>query len=136
MANEQPTSTDPQTFAIIGAAIEVHRQLGNGFLEPVYREAMRLELAARAIPFHAEVQLPIFFKGRRLATSYRADLVCYDQVIVELKALRSVGGPEEAQVLNYLKASGLERALLLNFGSPSLEYRRLIRSIPRHISPA
>jgi len=119
---------DPQTYAIIGAAMEVHRHLGHGFLEAVYREALRVELGTQGIPFHAEVRLPITFKGRLLSTSYRADLICYDQVLVELKALQTVGGAEEAQVLNYLKASGLSRALLLNFGAPSLEFRRLIWS--------
>ena len=119
---------DPQTYTIIGAAMDVHRELGHGYLEAVYHEALRVELGARGIPYHSEVLLPISYKGRQLATSFRADLVCYEQVLVELKALRSVGGPEEAQVLNYLKASGLSRALLLNFGAPSLEFRRLIWS--------
>jgi len=119
---------DPQTYAIIGAAMDVHRLLGHGFLEAVYREALRTELGERGISFRAEVPLPITYKGRRLPISFRADLICFDQVLVEHKALRSVGGPEEAQVLNYLRASGLSRALLLNFGAPSLEFRRLIWS--------
>jgi GxxExxY protein len=116
--------------------MDVHRHRGHGFLEAVYPGALRAELGIRGIPFRAEVQLPITFKGRRLATSFRADLVCFDQVIVELKALRSVGGPEEAQVLNYLKASGLSRALLLNFGGPSLEYRRMVWSAHRSTQSA
>jgi GxxExxY protein len=119
---------DPQTYAIIGAAMDVHRELGHGFLEAVYREALKVELGARGIPYHSEVHLLISYKGRQLATSFRADLVCDDQVLVELKALRYVGGSEEAQVLNYLKASGLARALLLNFGAPSLEFRRFVWS--------
>jgi GxxExxY protein len=119
---------DPQTYAIIGAAMDVHRRLGHGFLEVVYREALRAELGMRGIPFLTELQFPVNYKGRRLTTGFRADLVCFEQVIVELKALQRVGGPEEAQVLNYLKASGLSRALLLNFGAPSLEFRRLIWS--------
>ncbi len=122
---------DPETYAIIGAAMDVHRHLGHGFLEAVYREALRAELRMRGIPYRPEVQLLISYKGRRLATSFRADLMCFDQVLVELKALRSVGGAEEAQVLNYLKASGLPRALLLNFGAPCLEFRRLIWSARR-----
>jgi len=128
MANRPPSSSDPQTFAIIGAAMEVHRHLGHGFLEAVYHEALCWELAARTIPFRAEVTLPVTFKGRLLVTSYRADLVCYGEVVVELKALSIIGGTEAAQVLNYLKASGLSRALLLNFGGPSLEYRRFVWS--------
>jgi GxxExxY protein len=122
---------DPQTHAIIGAAMEVHRQLGPGFLEAVYQEAMAIELAERAIPFVREAGLPVFYKGRRLDCSYRADFICYDSVIVELKALQALTGVESAQLLNYLKATRLERGLLLNFGCPSLEFKRLIFSNAR-----
>lgn len=123
---------DPDTYAIIGAAMEVHRHLGFGFLEAVYVEALHRELHQRGIPFAREVALCLRYKDHWLTTSYRADLVCYDTIIVELKARREVGGPEDAQVLNYLKASGLSRGLLLNFGTPRLEYRRYVWS---HRSP-
>ncbi|MCP4698511.1 MAG: GxxExxY protein [Gammaproteobacteria bacterium] len=117
---------DQQTYAIIGAAMEVHKTLGHGFLEAVYQEAMMFELEEQQIPFQREVVLPIHYKKRRLSTSYRADFICYGEVIVELKAISAIGNVEKAQVLNYLKATGYKRALLLNFGAPSLEYQRLV----------
>lgn len=117
---------DERTFAVIGAAMEVHRQLGCGFLEAVYQEALTIELRTRNVPSRHQVELPLVYKGQKLSTSYRADFVCYDSVIVELKALSSLGGIEESQILNYLKASGHETCLLLNFGTCSLEYRRFI----------
>jgi GxxExxY protein len=117
---------DPRTFAIIGAAMEVHRQLGCGFLEPVYQEALAIELAVRGVPHRREVELLVYYKGQRLNSCYRADFLCYDSVIVELKALAKLSGTEEAQILNYLKASGREIGLLLNFGAPSLDYKRFI----------
>lgn len=118
---------DPRTYAIIGAAMEVHRQLGCGFLEPVYQEALALEFADRRIPFRPQFELPVRYKGRLLETIYRPDFLCFEQVIVELKALCALSGVEESQVLNYLKATGLEIGLLLNFGAPSLQSKRFIR---------
>ena len=108
--------------------MEVHRELGCGFLEAVYQEALRQELSSRNIPFRAEVEMPIFYKGKRLKTSYRADFVCNESIIVELKAISKLGDIEIAQVLNYLRAARTERGLLFNFGSKSLEHRRLIQS--------
>lgn len=119
---------DPQTYAILGAAMEVHGELGSGFLEAVYQEALALELTARGIPFQKELDLDIDYKRQKLARSYRADFVCFDSVIVELKALSGLTTIEQSQVLNYLKATGLERALLLNFGKGKLEFKRLILS--------
>ena len=119
---------DPRTYAIIGAAMEVHRELGAGFLEAVYHEALAVEMTGRSIPFAHEVELPIFYKGTQLATVYRADFVCFDSVVVELKALTKLGGAEEAQIINYLKTTKSEVGLLLNFGAESLEYKRFVNS--------
>ena len=128
MARTPQDERDPQTFAIIGAAMDVHRTLGHGFLEAVYQDALAIEFGLRGIPFQRELQLKIDYKGQTLPTVYRVDFVCYQAVIVELKTLPRLSGREESQALHYLKASRLERAMLLNFGGLSLEYRRLVLS--------
>ena len=117
---------DPQTYAIIGAAMEIHRRLGHGFLEAVYQEAAVLEFTRKNIPFLREVALPIAYRETILHTSYRADFVCFSDIIVEFKALSRLSGIEESQVFNYLKATGYRRGLLINFGTPSLQYKRLV----------
>ncbi len=120
------TEKDPRTYAIIGAAMEVHKQLGCGFLEAVYQEALKLEMIERDIPSRPQVELPVFYKGTQLATFYKADFVCFESIIVELKAMAQLGGIEDAQVINYLKATSFHVGLLLNFGSASLQYKRLV----------
>ena len=117
---------DPQTYAIIGAAMEVHRQLGHGFLEGVYHEALEVELEERGIPFEHEARFTVTYKQRPLSCLYKADLVCFGSVLVEVKALDRLTNVERAQVINYLKVTGLSRALLINFGAPSLQYERLV----------
>jgi GxxExxY protein len=117
---------DPQTYVIIGAAMEIHRQLGHGFLEAVYQDAAVIEFPLRQIPFEKEVTLPIQYKGNRLPTYYRADFVCFSEIIVEFKALSCLSSVEESQLLNYLKATGLKRGLLINFGASSVQYKRLV----------
>jgi GxxExxY protein len=117
---------DDQTQAIIGAAMKVHRELGCGFLENVYQYALAVELEKQVIPFEKEMELPIYYSGVKLDCTYRADFVSFDNVLVELKALTKFSGTEESQVLNYLKASHLEKALLINFGTKSLEFKRFV----------
>jgi len=117
---------DARTHAIIGAALEVHRTLGSGFLEAVYQEALARELGLRSVPFRTQCEIPVFYKGDRLSTTYRADFICFESIILELKVIRQITVVEEAQVLNYLKASGLRLALLLNFGAPSLQQKRFV----------
>ena len=117
---------DPRTYAIIGAAMEVHRHLGCGFLEAVYQEALDFELTERGVPHSCEVELPVAHKGLRLNTSYRADFICFGSVIVEAKAIAKLSGAEGAQIINYFKATGYKVGLLLNFGSESLQYRRFV----------
>ena len=119
-------SKDPETYAIIGAAMEVHRVLGCGFAEPAYQEALAIELQHRKILFRREVVLEIEYKGQTLNTAFRADFICFDRVIVELKALARLGPIEDAQLMNYLKVSEMPVGLLLNFGARSLESKRMV----------
>jgi GxxExxY protein len=117
---------DPRMYELIGAAIEVHKQLGCGFLESVYEEALSIELGLREIPFRREVKLPVDYKGKTLATSFCADFICFNSIVVELKALALMSGAEKAQLINYLKATRYKVGLLLNFGARSLQHRRLV----------
>ena len=120
------TDSDPRTYAIIGAAMEVHNQLGCGFLEPVYQAALAIEMINRSIPFEKEQKFSIAYKGQPLKPFYKPDFICFQSVIVELKALARLSTIEESQVINYLKVTGYHSGLLLNFGSHSLEKRRFV----------
>jgi GxxExxY protein len=115
-----------EVFAITGAAMEVYNTLGPGFLEAVYQEALEIELIARRIPFVAQKELRIWYKDRYLNKLYIADVLCFDRVVVELKALDTLSSREESQLLNYLKATRFPVGLLLNFGSsPRLQWKRM-----------
>ena len=107
--------------------MEIHTQLGHDFLEAVYQKAAVVEFPLHKIAFQREALLPVYYKGS-LISQYRADFVCFSEIIVEFKAQAQLTNVDEAQVLNYLKATGFQRALLINFGAPSLEYKRLIFS--------
>ena len=114
-------------YAIQGAVFEVYRELGVGFLESVYQECLEKELLARHVPFQAQPLLRLSYKGRVLEQTYKADLVCYDRILLEIKAVKSLTGEHHAQVMNYLKGTGLRLGLLVNFGSfPKATVERII----------
>lgn len=115
-----------KTFAIIGCAMKVHAELGHGFLEAVYQEALAMLFDERHIPYEKEKILEIEFRGKYLKKKYIADFICYDEVIIELKAVSELNNNHFSQVLNYLKATNKKIGLLINFGAESLEYRRII----------
>lgn len=115
-----------ECYKVIGCAMKVHSELGCGFLEPVYQEALAIELEESGVPFLKEKVLDITYSGRILKKKYVADFVCYDQIVLELKAKEALAPEHTSQVINYLKATGLKIGLLLNFGSPKLQYKRVI----------
>jgi GxxExxY protein len=115
------------SFSIIGAAMEVHKTLGSGFLEAVYQGSLEKELALRGIPFERKVKLPVSYKGE-LVGEYEADLVVDGKIVMEIKAISRLISAHEAQAIHYLTATGLQLARLVNFGAGSLEYRRIIKS--------
>ena len=116
-----------ESYKIIGAAMAVHKEMGCGFLEAVYQETIEKEFCIQCIPYKREVLLPIYYKGELLSKNYMADFVCYDKIIVELKAVSSLSSEHKAQVLNYLKAANFELGLLINFGESKLKYERLVK---------
>ena len=121
-----------EVYRIVGAAMEVHNTLGCGFLEAVYQEALALEFQACNIPYEREKQLKIFYKGHELSKYYYADFVCFDSIIVETKAVSMFTNDHAAQIINYLKATGKEVGLLINFGTKSLEHKRFIYDTKRN----
>ena len=114
---------NPQAYAIVGCAMRVHAQLGNGFLEATYGDALEIEFRKQGIPYEREGEIRVYYDGQPLATRYRADFLCWDgSCIVELKAVRTIGKAEYAQVLHYLLASHADSVLLLNFGTAKLQH--------------
>lgn len=117
---------EKETYQIIGAMMEVHKTLGCGFLEAVYQEALSIEFEKQKIPFVKEKKLILFYKGIQIEKFYIADFVCFDKIIVELKALSALTSTHDSIMINYLKATKLKVGLLANFGERSLKHKRLI----------
>ena len=113
-----------ETYQIVGAAMEVSTELGTGFLEAVYQEALAVEFENRGIPYQEQDAIQIRYKNRVLNKQYFADFVCYGQIIVEIKAVKELTSIEEAQLLNYLRATAAPLGILLNFGGIRLEWKR------------
>ena len=122
---------ESETYNIIGAAMAVHNELGHGFLEAVYQEALEYEFELRNIPAKKEVPLKVFYKDRLLSKYYITDFLCYDKIIVELKSVIVLNNEHMAQVLNYLKATKHNLGLLINFGNVKMDYKRIICEYPR-----
>lgn len=116
-----------EAYRLVGACLAVHKDKGNGFAEPVYQDALEIELELSGIPFDAQRSYQIFYRGRPLRHTYTPDLLCFETVLMELKAAKCLTDEHRAQVLNYLKVTGLQLGLLVNFGShPRLEWERIV----------
>ncbi|HOJ99789.1 MAG TPA: GxxExxY protein [Termitinemataceae bacterium] len=125
-AKEHELIYKDEIYAIVGAAMEVANELGSGFLEAVYQEALAIEFEEQRIPFISQPSLEIVYKGRKLVKEYFPDFICFGKIIVEIKAIKQLTSIEEAQLLNYLKAADKPVGLLLNFGTPKLEWKRMV----------
>jgi GxxExxY protein len=116
-----------ESFEIMGACFEVYKEKGNGFLESVYQECLEIEFAGRKIPFKIQPELSLTYKGHLLKSKFKPDFICYDKIVVELKAVTALSNEHRAQVQNYLRATGMKLGLLVNFGHyPKLEYERIV----------
>lgn len=123
---------EKESYQIIGACFEIYREKGCGFLESVYHECMMIELRLKGIPFMAKRPLPLEYKGTILQCTYEPDFICFDKIILELKAVKELNDEHRAQVQNYLKATGLKLALLANFGHyPKMEIERIANTRSR-----
>ncbi len=117
-----------EVYKIIGAAMEVHNELKNGFLEAVYQEALSKEFTLKEIPHQKECLINIYYKGVKLDKYYQADFICYNEIVIELKALNDLTSEHESQLINYLKATNKKLGILINFGKSSLQYKRIINN--------
>ncbi len=117
---------DSKLYELIGVAMEVHNTLGPGFVEKVYGDAFKRELLLRNIPFEREKELTVFYKGERIESTFYEDFVCYGSVIVELKAVSNLLPIHKAQLLNYMKATGIKKGLLINFATQLLEFEKYV----------
>lgn len=117
-----------ESFKIIGACMKVHRSLGAGFLEAVYEEALEKEFLIQNIPFKRQLKLELYYENEKLKKQYRADFVCHDAIVLEIKAVSHIPDIFYAQLKNYLKCTKMELGMLINFGMPSLTYKRIINT--------
>lgn len=115
-----------ESYAIIGAAMEVHSQLGCGFIEKVYQDALEIEFGLKGIPYNREKHLPVLYKGQRIKHDYYADFICFDKIVIECKAVSEILDIHKAQTLNYMKINNLKLGIIINFSQQSLEYKRII----------
>lgn len=115
-----------ESYKIIGICMDIHTTLGNGFLEAVYSEVLEKEFVKNNIPYQREVKLDLFFNGEKLDKKYKADFICFDNIILEIKAVSFIHENFTKQILNYLKATDKKLGLLINFGEKSLKYKRII----------
>jgi GxxExxY protein len=123
-----PLLFEEETYKIIGACMTVHKKLGSGFLESVYQEVLVKEFTKVEIPFQKEIKLNLFYEGEKLDKYFKADFLCYDRIIVEIKSVAFLNKTLESQVINYLKATNKEVGLLINFGEKSLKWKRFINT--------
>ena len=125
---KQPAIFKKESYDIIGVAMAVHRELGLGFLEAIYQEALEEELKTAGIPYVREDNLNVYYKNKLLSKSYQADFICYGEIILELKASSDMSTSHQSQLINYLRVANLKLGLLINFGKTSLEYKRIINT--------
>ncbi len=124
-----------ESYAIIGGCFEVYKDKGCGFVEPVYQECLSIEFQHLDIPFVEQRELDLYYRERKLTHVYKPDFVCFDKIIIEIKAVQSLAAEHRAQVMNYLKATGFELGLLVNFGHfPKLEYERIVSTRSKRLS--